>query len=292
MSLFKTVNPTTNREIKKFQEHTSKELENRLEKAQFGLSLNRSSAFSLRSKRMKNLAVILRENKLQYAHLITLEMGKPIKEAQSEIEKCAWLCEYYAQEARWMLQEEIIETEASKSVVCYEPLGILLAIMPWNFPFWQVFRFAVPALMAGNVVLLKHAPNVPQCALAITDAFEQARVPEGAFQNLFLSDKKIKLLIEDNRISAISLTGSTSAGSKVAATAGKHIKPAVLELGGSDPFIVLQDANVKKAANIGLKSRMLNGGFSLFGFFIKITISNIIGYLLAISLRDSPIKTL
>jgi len=196
------------------------------------------------------------------AKLMVTEMGKPINEARAEIEKCALVCDYYADNARHFLKDEPLKTEAQNSFISHEPLGIVLAIMPWNFPFWQLFRFAAPALMAGNVVMMKHAPNVPQCACKIIEVFLQAGLESGIVQNLFIDNSIVATLIGDPRISAVTLTGSERAGSSVAMQAGKHIKRCVLELGGSDPFIVLDDANLSAAVKVAVKSRMINNGQS------------------------------
>lgn len=262
MTKFKSINPANNQLVKKFKEHTPKQIAHILEQAMWGFTLNRTSSFMVRSRRLRKLAKLLLQKKEKFAALMTLEMGKPTKEALGEVEKCAWVCNYYADNAKQFLKDEFIKTEHAFSVITHSPLGIILAIMPWNFPFWQFFRFAAPALMAGNVILLKHAPNVPQCALAIENLCKEAGFPDELVQNLFINHKKTAKIIADNRIQAITFTGSDRAGSQVAALAGKHIKKTVLELGGSDPFIVLADANIKKAAQIAVKSRMLNTGQS------------------------------
>lgn len=259
---FETINPVNNELVKRFAAHSWRQVQGMLKKSETGFDINRTSTLAIRSKRMKALAELLENKKLFCAQLITLEMGKPIKEAIAEIEKCARTCHYYADNAKFFLADEVITTSYSSSMVSYMPLGAILAIMPWNFPFWQVFRFAVPAIMAGNVVILKHAPNVPQCALLIEDLFKQASFPEGILQTLFLDHNKIKWVIEDPHITAVTLTGSDAAGSKVAEIAGRSIKKTVLELGGSDPFIVLEDANVKEAAKVAVASRMVNCGQS------------------------------
>jgi succinate-semialdehyde dehydrogenase/glutarate-semialdehyde dehydrogenase len=211
---------------------------------------------------LKRVARELRNNKFEYAGFITLEMGKPIRDAEAEIEKCALGCDYYAENAEKFLQEELKSTEASTSKVCYEPLGVILAVMPWNFPFWQVFRFAAPTLMAGNVGILKHASNVPQCSLAIETVFTRAGLPEGVFQSLLVGSSAVESLIAHPVIQAVTLTGSSAAGQKVASAAGHHLKKSVLELGGSDPFIVLEDADLEKAAQGAVQGRFVNGGQS------------------------------
>src|SRR5947209_2071896 len=189
-------------------------------------------------------------------------MGKPVKAAVQETEKSAWVCRYYAENAEQHLADQIVETNATKSYVHFQPLGIVLAVMPWNFPFWQVFRFAAPALMAGNVGLLKHASNVPQTALAIADIFSRAGFPEGAFQTLLIRSDAVQGVLEDSRVAAATLTGSEPAGRSVASIAGKQIKKTVLELGGSDPFIVMPSANMDEAVLIGVRARTINNGQS------------------------------
>lgn len=211
---------------------------------------------------VKKLAWVLRESLESYAKTITLEMGKPITQARAEVEKCALLGEYYAQNAEQFLAPEEVKTEAKKSYVRFDPLGVILCIMPWNFPFWQVFRFAVPAIAAGNGVLLKHASNVPQCALAIEEIFQKAGFPDGLFETLLIDSKTANQLIETDVVAAVSLTGSTQAGALVAQQAGKNLKKCVLELGGSDPFIVLAEADVTLACQAALQARTINTGQS------------------------------
>jgi len=215
-----------------------------------------------RSGYVKRLANQLRAEKRTYAELMTKEMGKPIKESLGEVEKCAWLCDYYAENAPKFLETEYIKTEAMKSYITFDPLGIVLAIMPWNFPFWQAFRFGIPAISAGNVVVLKHASNVPQSALAIEDAFKKAGFPDNVFKALLIDAKDALKLIDEDRVDAVSLTGSNKAGEEVGAHAGSKIKKLVLELGGSDPFIVLDDADVEKAGRTAANARVINTGQS------------------------------
>ncbi|WP_440957045.1 NAD-dependent succinate-semialdehyde dehydrogenase [Methanosarcina sp. Mfa9] len=207
-------------------------------------------------------ADVLRRNKQVYAEVITKEMGKPIKESLAEVEKCAWACDYYAENAAGFLKDEIVETEAEKSYVSFEPLGVIFGIMPWNFPFWQVFRFLVPALAAGNVCLLKHASNVPGSALEIQKVFLEAGLPENVFKTLLIDSKTAMKIIDCGIVDGVSLTGSVGAGSAVGELAGKKIKPLVLELGGSDPFIVLEDADVDAAARMAVTARFINAGQS------------------------------
>lgn len=214
----------------------------------------------VRTRLVKQIAENLRTNQAEYSELITLEMGKPIQQALAEIEKCAWLCDFFADSAAIFLQDKIIETEYQKSYVCYEPLGAILGIMPWNFPFWQALRFAIPALCAGNVILLKPAPNVPQCGLALEKIFNETIGRPGIFQTLFLEVEAVESVIADPIVRGVALTGSDRAGASVAALAGKYLKRCVMELGGSDPFIVLEDADIALAAKMGVQSRMNNAG--------------------------------
>ena len=211
---------------------------------------------------MQRAVEILENEKHELGKLMTTEMGKPIKAAVSEAEKCAWVCRYYAENAERHLADQVVETNAQKSYVRFQPLGPVLAVMPWNFPFWQVFRFAASALMAGNVGLLKHASNVPQCALAIEEIFTRAGFPKGAFQTLLIGSDAVEKLLNDPRVAAATLTGSEPAGSSVAAIAGKQIKKTVLELGGSDPFIVMPSANLDEAVTTAVKARTINNGQS------------------------------
>ena len=210
---------------------------------------------------LRRTGQLLRERRDQYAALITLEMGKAIREARAEVEKCAWGCEYYAEHAASLLADELIASDASRSLVAYQPLGTLLAIMPWNFPFWQLLRAAVPALAAGNTVLLKHASNVPQCALAIEEVFRDA-LPPDVLRTLLVGPELVEMLIADPRIHAVTLTGSEAAGRQVAATTGRHLKKSVLELGGSDAFVVLADADLDETARIAVAARFQNSGQS------------------------------
>ena len=222
----------------------------------------KETSFIHRSELMKNAAKVLRDNSEEYSVLMTIEMGKPIVQSRMEVEKCEWVCDYYADNAEKILAEEIIKTEATKSFVSYHPLGVILAVMPWNFPFWQVFRFAAPNLMAGNAGLLKHASNVSGCALAIEDVFRKAGFPENLFRTLLVKSKNVKDIISNTKVQAVTLTGSVPAGKSVAALAGSLIKKTVLELGGSDPYVVLEDADLHQAAMSCVTSRIINGGQS------------------------------
>jgi succinate-semialdehyde dehydrogenase/glutarate-semialdehyde dehydrogenase len=260
--IFASVNPYDNQLLKQYDEISETELNNKIESANQCFETWKDLSFEERGNLVLKSAEILMQNKEAYARLITLEMGKPIKEAIAEIEKCAIACAHFAANAEAYLQDETIITDATKSYVTHQPLGIVLGIMPWNFPFWQVFRFAIPALMSGNTVLLKHAPGVPQCAEAVDALFCEVGFPKGAFQNLFICEKAVQQVLEDVRVKMVSLTGSERAGGAVAALAGKNIKRSVLELGGSDPFIVLEDANLNEAAFWAVKARFQNGGQS------------------------------
>ncbi|GAB4524518.1 MAG: NAD-dependent succinate-semialdehyde dehydrogenase [Pleurocapsa sp.] len=257
-----TINPATQETLKTFTPLTDSELENKLSLAASTFKKYRQTTFAERSRWLNQAADILEANKLKYAQIMTAEMGKPIQSAIAEAEKCALVCRFYAEKAPEFLADVDVATDASKSFVSYQPLGVILAVMPWNFPFWQVFRFAAPALMAGNIGLLKHASNVPQCALAIEEIIQQAGFPPGAFQTLLIGADRVKSIIQDERVKAATLTGSEPAGISLASAAGAEIKKVVLELGGSDPFIVLESANIEEAVSTGVKARMLNNGQS------------------------------
>jgi succinate-semialdehyde dehydrogenase/glutarate-semialdehyde dehydrogenase len=257
-----SINPATGEILKTFEAHTPPQVEEKLGRAMEAFQTLRATSFSKRAEWMQRASQILQAEKDTFARTMTLEMGKPIGAAVAEAEKCAWVCRYYAENAAQFLADEVIATNAARSLVHYEPLGAVLAIMPWNFPFWQVFRFAAPALMAGNTGLLKHASNVPQCALAIEDIFNRAGFPPGAFQTLLIGSQRVAAVLDDERIKAVTLTGSGPAGSQVASQAGKRIKKSVLELGGSDPFIVLPSADLEKAIATAVTARTINNGQS------------------------------
>ncbi|TME37459.1 MAG: NAD-dependent succinate-semialdehyde dehydrogenase [Chloroflexi bacterium] len=257
-----SINPATDEVLRTFDAHTREQVEDAIAGAQDAFVAWRARSFAERAVPMNRLAALLRERSDRYARLMTLEMGKPITEAKAEIEKCALGCEFFAENAERFLSPEIVKTTAQKSYVAYEPLGIVLAVMPWNFPFWQVIRFAAPAFMAGNAAILKHASNVPQCALAIEEAFRDAGFPDGLLRTLLLAGAQVEPVIADERIRAVTLTGSSATGARIAAAAGRALKKAVLELGGSDPFIVLADADVANAAAIGVRARNQNTGQS------------------------------
>lgn len=257
-----TINPATGELLKNFEPHSDAEIAAKLDLAQQAFEHYRQTSFSERSRWLDKVADILEQEKADLAKLMTLEMGKTYKSAIAEVEKCAWVCRYYAEHVAQFLADTYVETDATKSFVKYQPLGIILAVMPWNFPFWQVFRFAAPALMAGNVGLLKHASNVPQCALAIEEIIQKAGFPTGVFQTLLIPGAKVGDLMSDDRIKAATLTGSEPAGISLAVASAKQIKKKVLELGGSDPFIVLESADLQAAVAVATTARMLNNGQS------------------------------
>lgn len=260
--IYRTLDPATEELVKTYPEHSWEETKFLAEKTKGAFADWRETSFETRRKLTQRLAALLRERKKEFSQVITQEMGKPITQAEAEIDKCAWGCEFYAERAESYLKEEIIPTDAGKSYVRYDPLGVILGIMPWNFPFWQVFRFAVPAIMAGNAVLLKPAPNVPGCGSAVENLFREAGFAEGVFHCLFLSNETAERLIESPYIQGVSLTGSDRAGSQVAEAAGRSLKKTVLELGGSDPLIVFEDADLEKTIAAAIRSRMLNSGQS------------------------------
>lgn len=257
-----SINPTNGETLKTFEPISETQIDEKLQRAAETFANSRRTSMAEREAWMQRAAEILESEKNDFARLMTIEMGKPIKGAVAEVEKCAWVCRYYAETAKHHLADELVETNATKSFVRFQPLGPVLAVMPWNFPFWQVFRFAAPALMAGNVGLLKHASNVPQCALAIEDIFRRAGFPEGAFQTLLVGSGSVQRILEDSRVVAATLTGSEPAGRSVASIAGKQIKKTVLELGGSDPFIVMPSANLEEAVTTAVKARTINNGQS------------------------------
>lgn len=257
----KSINPANNRGIQEYQTHSEEEIQAIVAATEQEWKRWRNTSFEYRSMLMKKISSLLLQKQGELASLITREMGKCIAEAEREIEKCAGICHFFADHAESMLADEKVETEASKSYVAFQPLGILLGIMPWNFPFWQVFRFFAPAIMAGNGALLKHAWNVPGCAVAIEEVVREAGFPEHLFRNLLISSNEgVATLIKDDRIKAITLTGGELAGSRVAEQAGKEIKKLVLELGGNDALIVLEDADLQACVEAGVRSRMVNAG--------------------------------
>ncbi|HUQ15452.1 MAG TPA: NAD-dependent succinate-semialdehyde dehydrogenase [Gemmatimonadales bacterium] len=257
-----TANPATGQTVRTFQPLTAEQLEARLQCAADAYLRHRRTTFAERARLMLRAAEILESEKEAFGRIMVGEMGKTLKSAMDEAAKSAWGCRYYAENAERFLADEVVATTASRSFVTFQPIGPVLAIMPWNFPFWQVFRFAAPALMAGNVGLLKHASNVPQCALAIEEIFRRAGFAEGVFQTLLIETEKVKSVIEDRRVAAVTLTGSNAAGSQVGSAAGKAIKTSVLELGGSDPFIVMPGADLDAAVQTAVKARVVNNGQS------------------------------
>src|SRR6266508_2964341 len=242
-----SISPATGEVLQTFDALNEQQLEEKLARAAQTFREHRRTSFADRAEKMLRAAEILENEKKSFARTMTLEKGKPINSAVQEAEKCAWVCRYYAENAEKHLADEIVRTNATKSYVHFQPLGVVLAVMPWNFPFWQVFRFAAPALMAGNVGLLKHASNVPQCALAIEDIFQRAGFADGVFQTLLIGSDAVQGVLEDPRVAAATLTGSEPAGRSIASIAGRQIKKTVLELGGSDPFIVMSSANFEEA---------------------------------------------
>ncbi len=255
-------NPATGEPLKGYTETSPEEIEAALARSVAAFEEWKQSRLADRANTMKAAARQLRTGRNQFAELMAREMGKPINQGRAEVEKCAWVCDFYAQNAEKFLEPEVIKTDASKSFVAFEPLGVLLAIMPWNFPFWQVFRAAIPALMAGNAVVLKHASNVFGCALAIEGIFKAAGFPDGLFRALLIGSKRAGELIRHPLVQAVTLTGSTEAGRAVAAEAGKALKKSVLELGGSDPYVVLEDADLELASESCVNSRLINSGQS------------------------------
>jgi succinate-semialdehyde dehydrogenase / glutarate-semialdehyde dehydrogenase len=257
-----SINPTTGETLKTFESLSSEQIEQKLQLAADTFRTYRRTPIKERARLMLRAAAILESEKQEFGKIMTTEMGKPLKAAIGEAEKCARVCRYYAENARHHLADQLVETNARKSYVHFQPLGPVLAIMPWNFPFWQVFRFAAPALMVGNIGLLKHASNVPQCALAIEDIFARAGFPNGAFQTLLVGSDAVEGILNDRRVAAATLTGSEPAGRSVASIAGKQIKKTVLELGGSDPFIVMPSAKLDEAVSTAVKARTINNGQS------------------------------
>ncbi|RZK56224.1 MAG: aldehyde dehydrogenase family protein, partial [Hymenobacter sp.] len=257
-----SLNPYTGHVLQRFAAFSPTETEQVLAAAHQAAAAWRATTFDERAAVLRRAAELLRARQDELARLMALEMGKPVRDGRAEAQKCAACCDYYAAHAAQFLADEEISTDAGRSFLSYAPLGVVLAIMPWNFPLWQVVRFAAPALMAGNVGLLKHAPNVPQCALALEKLFHDAGLPPAAFRALLIETEPVAGLLADDRVAAATLTGSERAGAAVAAQAGQHLKKTVLELGGSDPFIVLADADLAVAAKTAAQSRMLNAGQS------------------------------
>lgn len=256
------VNPTTGEHVRSYEEMSPDEVREVVAAAHEAHLTWRRAPFSERAELMSAVATLLRDRSDEYARLMAIEMGKPVRDGRAEAEKCAWVCDYYAENAESFLAEEPVETDASESFVTHQPLGVVLAVMPWNFPFWQVIRFAAPALMAGNAGVLKHASNVPGSALAIEAVFRDAGFPENLFRALLIGSAQVEAVIENERVQAVTLTGSGAAGRAVGAAAGRALKKSVLELGGSDPYIVLEDAELDHAVETCVTSRLINAGQS------------------------------
>ncbi|MCG8606583.1 NAD-dependent succinate-semialdehyde dehydrogenase [bacterium] len=256
------INPTNGTAVKEYDEMSPEEVRQIIEDCHEAFLSWRRTSFEERAELMKKAAQVQRDNASKYAELMAVEMGKPIKDGNAEIQKCAWVCDYYAEHAADFLRNEIIPTEARKSYVAFQPMGVVLAVMPWNFPFWQVLRFAAPALMAGNVGILKHASNVPGSALAIEEVFREAGFPPNVFRTLLIGSRQVEAVIENPLVMAATLTGSTPAGKSVASKSGEMLKKTVLELGGSDPYVILEDANLEEAVTTCVTSRLINAGQS------------------------------
>lgn len=257
-----TINPATEEILNEYEEYSESEIQQRIDSSSKSFKNWSDLSIFKRCELLLKVSEVLQEKKDELARLITLEMGKPIKQSYAEIEKCSWVCKYYAQNAPQQLEDIPFETEMQKSYVTFQPLGPILAIMPWNFPFWQVFRFAAPNLAAGNTALLKHSSNTMGCAIAIEEVFREAGFPEGVFQNLVISSKKVAQVIENPLVKAVTLTGSTPVGKEVAKISGWHLKKTVLELGGSDPYIVLKDADLERTVETCVTARLINNGQS------------------------------
>lgn len=270
-----SINPATGKLEKTYEAFSTDKITSLIDAADIEFKNWKNVSFADKKILMNNAAKVLRTKKDLLGKIITAEMGKPIKQSIAEVEKCAWVCEYYAENSESILQKEIINTDASESYVQFDPLGIVLAVMPWNFPFWQVFRFAAPALMAGNVALLKHASNVPMCSIEIENVFTEAGFPKNVFTNLLTESSQVKAILENPKVKAATLTGSEYAGSMVAQTCGKQLKKTVLELGGSDPFIVLEDADLSVAVKTAVVARIINNGQSCIAAKRFIVVENV-----------------
>jgi len=278
--MLKSINPATGETIETYETYSEKGVEKIINSTDKTWHHWRNTSFFHRSQLMQNLSSLLKNNRNDLARLMALEMGKVLSEAEAEIEKCAWVCDYYAVNAESFLENETIETDSSKSYISYQPLGTILAVMPWNFPFWQVFRFAAPTIMAGNTAVLKHASNVSGCSLAIEELFREAGFPENVFRSLLVSSKQVENIIKHPAVKAVTLTGSAPAGKSVASITGSVLKKCVLELGGSDPYVILKDADIEYAAKICTKGRLLNAGQSCIGAKRFIVEENVYSYFL------------
>ena len=262
MKMIKSVNPANLELLQSYEVMHSPDVNKIIDQTNKAFESWRNTSIEQRSILLKNAAGVLRNKKEEFARLMTLEMGKPISQSRAEVEKCAWVCDYYAENADKFLSDEIIVTDAKKSFVTFQPLGVVLAIMPWNFPFWQVFRFASPGLMAGNAGLLKHASNVSGCALAIESVFQEAGFPDNLFRTIIVPSSQMEEVIKNEKIKAVTLTGSVPAGKSVAKIAGSVLKKTVMELGGSDPYVILEDADLEMAADTCTTARLINAGQS------------------------------
>ncbi len=260
--MLESINPYNLEALKKYPEMNSDTVDTAIQETHSAFESWRKTTFSERAKLFKNLGDVLRKNADDYAFVMSQEMGKLLTESKAEILKCATNCDYYAEKAEIFLQDKIVSADIPKSYITFQPIGVVLAIMPWNFPFWQVLRFACPTLMAGNTTVLKHASNVTGCSQALEEAFLEAGFPKNVFKSLFIKSKDVARIIENKHIKAVTLTGSTSAGQSVAEKAGRHLKKCVLELGGSDPYIILPESDIQKAVGICFQTRMLNAGQS------------------------------
>lgn len=273
--MLRSINPANLEILETYPQMQPAEVNNIINLTNIAFEEWRKTSFEFRSELMTKAANLLRENKEKYSRLMTLEMGKPIAQSRAEVDKCAWVCDYYAENAEKFLSDDLIQTDASKSFITFQPLGIVLAVMPWNFPLWQVFRFAAPGLMAGNAGILKHASNVSGCALAIEEVFREAGFPENLFRTILVPSSQMEDVIRNEKIKAVTLTGSVSAGKSVAKTAGSVLKKTVMELGGSDPYVILEDADLEMAADTCVNARLINAGQSCIAAKRFIVVENV-----------------
>lgn len=285
-----SIDPTTEELLAEYEEYSDSKINNLIENAEIAFYRFRKTSLSQRTQLMLRVASVLEKRKEEFSKLMTLEMGKPIIQARAEIDKCIWLCNYYCENAEHFLADEIIPTDARKSFVAFQPLGIILAVMPWNFPFWQVFRFAVPNLLAGNVCLLKHSSNVSGTALAIEKIFHDTGFEQHLFTTLLISSSKVKQVIEHPLVKAVTITGSTPAGKSVASIAGNVLKKSVLELGGSDPYLILEDADLELAAKACVTSRLINGGQSCIAAKRFIIVENVFEQFKELFVQEMKLK--